>query len=67
MRSLLALSALVAWGGTAAAAERPLAPVTARLQAALERAGSAETTPVWVFFRDKEGSALATALTPRAV
>ena len=67
MRRGLALVAMVAWSGLAAAAERPVAAVGDRLQAALARAGAAETQAVWVFFRDKAGAKAAATLSPRAL
>lgn len=68
MRRGLALMAMMACGAGTAAAERPAAPLSERLQAALAQAGAAETQPVWVFFRDKAGpAAAAPAPTPRAL
>jgi len=53
----------------AAAAPLSAAPAgrTLRLSAALSSARADETQPVWVFFRDKQGSAAPAALTPRAL
>jgi subtilisin family serine protease len=67
MQRGLVLAAMVAWGASAAAAERPGAPASERLQTALERSGPGETQAVWVFLRDKAGAAAAAPLTPRAL
>jgi serine protease AprX len=64
----LALVAMVAGGNIAVAAERPGAPASERLQAALERSGAGGTQAVWVFLRDRAGApAGVTGLMPRAL
>ncbi len=63
----LALVAMVAQGAIGAAADRPAAPASESLEAALARSGGG-TLAVWVFLRDREGAPPAvTGITPRAL
>lgn len=63
----LTLVAMVAQGAIGAAADRPAAPASERLEAALAGSGGG-TQAVWVFLRDREGAPPAvTGITPRAL
>jgi subtilisin family serine protease len=64
----LALVAMVAQGAFGAAADRPAAPASERLESALARTSPGETQPVWVFLRDRAGAPPAvTGISPRAL
>src|SRR5262245_27516461 len=64
----LALVAMVAQAAIGAAADRPAAPASERLEAALASTGAGGTQAVWVFLRDRAGAPPAvTGLSPRAL